>query len=160
MQRTSVPPQQYPARHSRAPMLQSSIYCHLHASRGSTSVLCVMNSCCMATDETHGATVTCHQRLFSNFNCAHAGTFTCAGCGTKLFASETKFDSGTGWPSFYKALPNAVDEVPDNSIPFMSRVEVRCHNCQGHIGHVFKDGPKPTNLRYCMNGLAMNFQPA
>jgi len=87
------------------------------------------------------------------------GTFACAGCGTPLFNSSTKFNSGTGWPSFFDALPGAVDEVPDNSIPFMPRTEVRCHRCQGHLGHVFDDGPRPTGLRYCMNGLALKFKP-
>uniref|UniRef100_A0A7R9VJJ0 Peptide-methionine (R)-S-oxide reductase n=1 Tax=Chlamydomonas euryale TaxID=1486919 RepID=A0A7R9VJJ0_9CHLO len=87
------------------------------------------------------------------------GTFVCAGCNSKVFDSTAKYESGTGWPSFYKALPGAVDEVPDFSL-FMRRTEVRCHKCQGHLGHVFNDGPEPTGLRYCMNGLAMAFQPA
>lgn len=89
-----------------------------------------------------------------------AGAFTCAGCGSPLFPAEAKYDSGTGWPSFYKPLAGAVDEVPDNSIFFMPRTEVRCHRCQGHLGHVFTDGPKPTGLRYCMNGLALSFEPS
>jgi peptide-methionine (R)-S-oxide reductase len=89
------------------------------------------------------------------------GTFKCGGCGSPLFASEAKYESGTGWPSFVQALPGAVDEVADKSIPFMSRVEVRCHRCQGHLGHVFEDGPPElTGLRYCMNGLALTFEPA
>jgi peptide-methionine (R)-S-oxide reductase len=88
-----------------------------------------------------------------------AGTFTCAGCGQALFSSSTKFDSGTGWPSFYRALDNAVLERPDNSAG-MSRTEVLCSRCGGHLGHVFDDGPQPTGLRYCMNGVAMGFKPS
>jgi len=87
------------------------------------------------------------------------GTFDCAGCALPLFSSTTKFDSGTGWPSFYRALPHAVVERPDRSF-LMNRTEVLCRRCGGHLGHVFPDGPKPTGLRYCMNGLALRFQPA
>lgn len=86
------------------------------------------------------------------------GVFHCAGCEKPLFASETKFDSGTGWPSFYQPLENAVGETQDRSL-FMIRVEVHCANCGGHLGHVFDDGPPPTHLRYCMNGIAMTFKP-
>jgi peptide-methionine (R)-S-oxide reductase len=87
------------------------------------------------------------------------GTFACAGCDLPLFSSETKFESGTGWPSFYQPLPNAVETKTDRSF-FMSRTEVHCSRCLGHLGHVFEDGPKPTGLRYCMNGVAMKFVPA
>jgi peptide-methionine (R)-S-oxide reductase len=87
------------------------------------------------------------------------GTFVCAGCALPLFSSATKFESGTGWPSFWKVLPRAVVTRPDHS-DFMERTEVLCERCGGHLGHVFDDGPKPTGLRYCMNGLALNFRPA
>ncbi len=87
------------------------------------------------------------------------GRFACAGCANPLFASTTKFESGTGWPSFYRALPNAVVARTDRSM-FMERVEVLCARCGGHLGHLFRDGPRPTGLRYCMNGLALRFQPA
>jgi peptide-methionine (R)-S-oxide reductase len=87
------------------------------------------------------------------------GTFTCAGCNLPLFSSETKFDSHTGWPSFWQPLPNAVGTRIDKSFG-MARTEVHCHRCGGHLGHVFEDGPKPTGLRYCMNGIAMTFTPA
>ena len=88
----------------------------------------------------------------------HAGTFHCAGCDLPLYSSETKFDSGTGWPSFYQPLPNAVGTREDNSL-FMRRTEVHCRRCGGHLGHVFNDGPPPTGLRYCMNGVALTFKP-
>jgi peptide-methionine (R)-S-oxide reductase len=87
------------------------------------------------------------------------GTFVCAGCALPLFSSTTKFDSGTGWPSFWRALSHAVIERPDRSL-LMERTEVLCSRCGGHLGHVFDDGPKPTGLRYCMNGLALKFAPA
>jgi peptide-methionine (R)-S-oxide reductase len=87
------------------------------------------------------------------------GTFACAGCDLPLFSSDTKYDSGTGWPSFYQALPNAILEKSDRTL-MMVRTETLCRRCGGHLGHVFDDGPKPTGLRYCMNGLALSFKPA
>jgi peptide-methionine (R)-S-oxide reductase len=87
------------------------------------------------------------------------GTFMCAACGQPLFSSSTKFESGTGWPSFFKPLDEkAVGTSVDDSL-FARRTEVHCSNCGGHLGHVFPDGPAPTGLRYCMNGVAMNFEP-
>ena len=85
-----------------------------------------------------------------------AGIFACAGCDLPLFPSDTKYESGTGWPSFWQPLPNAIGTTTDRSL-FMSRTEVHCRRCGGHLGHVFNDGPKPTGLRYCMNGVAMKF---
>jgi peptide-methionine (R)-S-oxide reductase len=87
------------------------------------------------------------------------GIFACAGCALDLYSSDTKFDSGTGWPSFYRPLTNAVATKTDRTLG-MSRTEVHCRRCGGHLGHVFDDGPRPTGLRYCMNGLAMAFKPA
>ncbi|WP_254600953.1 peptide-methionine (R)-S-oxide reductase MsrB [Caulobacter sp. S45] len=87
------------------------------------------------------------------------GRFTCAGCDQALYSSTTKFDSGTGWPSFYAPLPRAIATRQDVSM-IIPRTEVHCSHCGGHLGHVFDDGPKPTGLRYCMNGVAMKFQPA
>jgi peptide-methionine (R)-S-oxide reductase len=87
------------------------------------------------------------------------GTFACAGCDLPLFSSETKFESGTGWPSFYQPLENAVGKHQDRMLG-MLRTEIHCRRCGGHLGHVFDDGPKPTGLRYCMDGLALQFHPA
>lgn len=87
------------------------------------------------------------------------GTFVCAGCDLPLYSSETKYESGTGWPSFWKPLDNAIGTSEDRSW-FSVRTEVHCRRCGGHLGHVFDDGPRPTGLRYCMNGVAMKFEPA
>ena len=87
------------------------------------------------------------------------GTFVCAACKLPLFSSATKFDSGTGWPSFFRPMDGAVGTSKDRSW-FTTRTEVHCRRCGGHLGHVFDDGPPPTGLRYCMNGVAMEFVPA
>jgi peptide-methionine (R)-S-oxide reductase len=87
------------------------------------------------------------------------GTYHCAGCDLPLFSSDTKYDSRTGWPSFWKPLPNSIGTSIDRSF-FSVRTEVHCRRCGGHLGHVFNDGPPPTGLRYCMNGIAMTFKPS
>lgn len=87
------------------------------------------------------------------------GTFNCAACDLPLYSSDKKYDSGTGWPSFFDVLPNAVGTREDNTL-FTTRTEVHCRRCGGHLGHVFEDGPKPTGLRYCMNGVALKFVAA
>jgi len=91
-------------------------------------------------------------------DCKTNGTYVCAGCGEELFSSTTKFDSGTGWPSYYQAINDtAVEETVDNSHG-MSRVEVHCRNCGSHLGHVFPDGPQPTGLRYCINSVSLDLK--
>lgn len=87
-----------------------------------------------------------------------SGVFRCAGCNQPLFTSDTKFESGTGWPSFFRPIEGAVATTVDKSL-FMARTEVHCAHCGGHLGHVFPDGPRPTGLRYCMNGIALAFTP-
>ncbi len=87
------------------------------------------------------------------------GTFTCAGCASPLFDAETKFESGTGWPSFYAPRREAVETSADTSLFFGTRTEVHCRRCGGHLGHVFNDGPRPTGARFCMNGIALAFSP-
>ena len=84
------------------------------------------------------------------------GTYVCAACDLPLFSAETKFDSGTGWPRFFDPIEGGIGTTVDRSL-FMSRTEVHCHRCGGHLGHVFDDGPKPTGKRYCMNGVALKF---
>ncbi len=88
-----------------------------------------------------------------------SGQYHCVGCGLTLFESSTKFNSGTGWPSFFQPIPDAIINVPDDSYG-MRRTEVQCARCQGHLGHVFPDGPAPSGLRYCINGVVLRFEPS
>ena len=90
---------------------------------------------------------------------ARSGTYDCAGCALSVYPSKTKYDSGTGWPSFYASLPDAVGTKEDRKL-FTTRTEVHCRRCGGHLGHIFNDGPKPTGKRHCLNGLALTFTPA
>lgn len=100
------------------------------------------------------------ERAFSGdlWNHHDAGTYVCAGCGLPLFESSTKFDSGTGWPSYWQPIDGAVETEMDHALG-MTRVEAHCARCGGHLGHVFTDGPKPTGLRYCINSVSLDFQP-
>ena len=103
----------------------------------------------------HGTEASCTSPLDKTYG---AGTYYCAGCDLPLFRSTTKFDSRTGWPSFFEPLAGAIETSVDTGF-FMTRTEVHCARCDGHLGHVFEDGPPPTGHRYCMNGIAMKFVP-
>lgn len=88
------------------------------------------------------------------------GTYHCRGCDLAVYSSEAKYDSGTGWPSFYESLPDAVETKEDRKLLFQVRTEVHCRRCGGHLGHIFDDGPDPTGKRHCLNGLSLTFEPA
>lgn len=103
----------------------------------------------------HGTERACTSPLDKHYE---PGIYVCVGCGNPLFSSDTKFNSGTGWPSFFAPIENSIGTTIDRSL-FMTRTEVHCANCGGHLGHVFNDGPQPTGLRYCINGVAVKFVP-